>query len=207
MRKFIVIKRYIKDCKSSLKIQFSKSKNSHTSERNVSRYLVIMMSAIYSSWKRKVNIHFWHLVFLHLNYNKVHLLRLCSFLSFFITFPKNKKEAKFIFKEQEKTALKYSWKRCLDIYLKIWVFQWAKAFLKLGTAWKMSVFVFGVFLVRIFPHLEWIRRDIQCKCGKCEPEKLRIRTFFTQWGYSEKFLKSLRNAFGYQKWPAKNLQI
>ena len=110
MQKFIVIKRYIKDCKSSLKIQFSKSKNSHTSERNVSRYLVIMMSAIYSSWKRKVNIHFWNLVFLHLNYNKVHLLRLCSFLSFFITFPKNKKKSKIYFQGTREN--------CTEIFLK-----------------------------------------------------------------------------------------
>ena len=37
------------------------------------------------------------------------------------------------------------------------------------TAWKVSPF--GVFLVRIFPHSDWIRRDtayrrIQFKCGK-----------------------------------------
>ena len=94
MQKFIVIRRYIKDCKISLKFQFSESTISHTFERNVSRYLAIMMSGIYSSWKRKVNLHFWYLVFLDLNYNKVHLLRLCSFLSFFITFPKNKKRSK-----------------------------------------------------------------------------------------------------------------
>ena len=53
------------------------------------------------------------------------------------------------------------------------------------TTWKMSVF--GVFLVRIFPHLDWIRRGtpylsvFSPNTGKYTPDKLRIRTFFTQW--------------------------
>ena len=70
----------------------------------------------------------------------------------------------------------------------------------LVTAWKVSVF--GVFLVRIFPHSDWIRRDtvslrIQSDCGKIrtripysvrmwenmDQKKLRIRTLFTQKGY------------------------
>ena len=36
----------------------------------------------------------------------------------------------------------------------------------LSTAWKLSVF--GVNLIRIFPHSDWIRRDTpyQSKCGK-----------------------------------------
>ena len=41
--------------------------------------------------------------------------------------------------------------------------------------------VFGVFLIRIFLHSDWIRRDnprIQSECRKNGPEKLRI---FTQW--------------------------
>ena len=52
------------------------------------------------------------------------------------------------------------------------------------TAWKMSVF--GVFLVRIFPYLDWIQRDTPYpslfgpNVGKYGPEKLRIRTLFTQ---------------------------
>ena len=47
--------------------------------------------------------------------------------------------------------------------------------------------VFRVFLVRIFPHSGWIRKDTEYlsvfspNSGKCGPEKLRIRTFFTQW--------------------------
>ena len=52
------------------------------------------------------------------------------------------------------------------------------------TVWK--VFVFGVFLVRVFPHSHWIRRDtphlsvFSPNAGKYGSEKLRIRTFFTQ---------------------------
>ena len=45
---------------------------------------------------------------------------------------------------------------------------------------------FGVFLVRIFPHLDWIGRDteylsvVSPNAEKCRSEKLRIRTLFTQ---------------------------
>ena len=52
------------------------------------------------------------------------------------------------------------------------------------TAWKVSVF--GVSLVRIFAYLEWIQRDTEYlsvfsrNAGKYGPEKLQIRTFFTQ---------------------------
>ena len=46
--------------------------------------------------------------------------------------------------------------------------------------------VYGVFLVRIFPHSDWIRRFTEISifspnAGKRGPDKLRIRTFFTQW--------------------------
>ena len=43
------------------------------------------------------------------------------------------------------------------------------------------------FLVRIFPHSDWIQRDTECfsvfssNAGKYEPEKLWIQTLFTQW--------------------------
>ena len=49
------------------------------------------------------------------------------------------------------------------------------------TAWKVSVF--RVFLVRIFSHLDWIRRDTEqeYECGKYGSEKLQIRTLFMQW--------------------------
>ena len=53
-----------------------------------------------------------------------------------------------------------------------------------NTAWKVSVF--GGFLVRIFPHWDWIRRNTEYlpvfrpNAGKHGPEKLRIRTLFTQ---------------------------
>ena len=52
------------------------------------------------------------------------------------------------------------------------------------TAWKGSVC--GVLLVRIFPYVEWIRRDTEYLCvfspnvGKYGLEKFRIRTLFTQ---------------------------
>ena len=45
------------------------------------------------------------------------------------------------------------------------------------TAWKTSEV--GVFLVNVFPHLDWIRRDtefISPSAGKYGPEKLQIQT-------------------------------
>ena len=59
----------------------------------------------------------------------------------------------------------------------------------LNTAWKASTF--GVFLVRIFPHLDWIWRDMEYlswfspKAGKYRPEKVWIQTLFTQWQSSK----------------------
>ena len=53
------------------------------------------------------------------------------------------------------------------------------------TAWKVSLF--GVFLVRTFPHSDCIRRDtpylsiLGPNARIYEPEKLRMRTLFTQW--------------------------
>ena len=55
----------------------------------------------------------------------------------------------------------------------------------LFTSWKVSVL--GVFLVRIFPRSDWIRRDtpylsvLSPNEGKYGPEKLRIWTRFPQW--------------------------
>ena len=52
-------------------------------------------------------------------------------------------------------------------------------------AWKVSVF--GVSLVRIFSHLDWIQRYaaylsvFSPNAGKYGPENLRVRTLFTQW--------------------------
>ena len=60
-----------------------------------------------------------------------------------------------------------------------------------STGWK--VFVFGVFLVRILPGLDWIRRNapylsvFSPNGRKFGPEKLRIRTLFTQWRDSRKY--------------------
>ena len=54
----------------------------------------------------------------------------------------------------------------------------------LYTAWKVPVF--GVILVHIFPHSDWIRGDtpylsvFSSNTEKCGPQYLRIRTLFTQ---------------------------
>ena len=54
------------------------------------------------------------------------------------------------------------------------------------TSVAQKVSVFRVFLVRVFPHSGWIQRDTEYfsifspNTGKHGPEKLRIRTFFTQ---------------------------
>ena len=65
-----------------------------------------------------------------------------------------------------------------------WSLGTIKRFL-IFTAWKVSVF--RVFLVCIFPYLDWIRRDtpylsvFSPDAGKYGPQKLRIQTLFTQW--------------------------
>ena len=60
-------------------------------------------------------------------------------------------------------------------------------------AWKVSIF--GIFLFRNFPHSDWIRRDTKYlsvfspNAGNNKPEKLWIRTLFTQcftsWKHSD----------------------
>ena len=66
------------------------------------------------------------------------------------------------------------------------ILAWIVALLvKVTTTQKVSVF--GVFLVSIFPHWDWIRRNTKYpfvfspKTGKYGPEKLWIRTLFMQW--------------------------
>ena len=55
---------------------------------------------------------------------------------------------------------------------------------KSGTGWKVSVF--GVFLVRIFPHTDWIWREnpylsvFSPNAGQCGKEQLRLQTLFTR---------------------------
>ena len=52
-----------------------------------------------------------------------------------------------------------------------------------GTAWK--VLVFGVFLVPIFPCLDWMipyLSVVSPNAGKYGPKQLQIRTLFTQYG-------------------------
>ena len=77
-------------------------------------------------------------------------------------------------------------------------------FLRNCIAIAKKVSVFWVFLDRIFPHLDWMQNlqiSIQISIfmpnvGKYGPEKLRIRTFFTQWVAWTKFghnLTSRRN--------------
>ena len=66
----------------------------------------------------------------------------------------------------------------------LWEYQTCIRFFRLNTAWEVSVF--GVFLVRLFPHLDWIRRVAEHlsvfspNTGRYGPEKPRIQTFFTQ---------------------------
>ena len=77
---------------------------------------------------------------------------------------------------------------------------------KIFTAWKRSVF--GVVLVCIFLHSNWIRRDTEYlsifspNAGKYGPEKFRIWALFTQWftflyfyknGFSQPITKCLKN--------------
>ena len=45
----------------------------------------------------------------------------------------------------------------LATYFHLWEVKWSVPF-HFATAWKVSVF--GVFLVSIFPHSDWIRRDM-----------------------------------------------
>ena len=60
----------------------------------------------------------------------------------------------------------------------------SNSFAETFTAWKVSVF--GVFLVRIFPHSDWMRRDTEYLsvfipiAGKYGTEKLRKRSHFKQ---------------------------
>ena len=59
------------------------------------------------------------------------------------------------------------------------------------TVWEVSVF--GVILVRVFSHSDWIRRNTQYlsvlspNAGKHGPEKLQIRTLFTQCKLYQRF--------------------
>ena len=45
------------------------------------------------------------------------------------------------------------------------------------------MFVFGDFMVRIFPYSDWIL--VSPNAGKYGPEKPRIKTLFTQWYTNE----------------------
>ena len=78
------------------------------------------------------------------------------------------------------------------IIIKWWLcnVSWLSSY-EANTAWKVSVF--GAFLVRIFPHSDWIRRDTKYisvfrpNAGKYGPEKLQIRTHVTQFEIIENF--------------------
>ena len=74
----------------------------------------------------------------------------------------------------------------------------------MGNVYKM--FVFGVFLVHIFSHLDWIRRDTPYLSvfspitGKCGSEKLRIRTLFREWVLSSFDYYLGQNAVFFNSW-------
>ena len=74
---------------------------------------------------------------------------------------------------------------CPSCYFSNWRFSSINVTIFVNsTAWKVSVF--GIFLARIFSHLDWIRRDIPYlsafspNAAKYGPEKLWMRTLFTQ---------------------------
>ena len=54
--------------------------------------------------------------------------------------------------------------RILTVRILVNMFRWVHSLLVSVTAWKVSVF--GVFLVRIFPHLDWISLRILSECRK-----------------------------------------
>ena len=78
----------------------------------------------------------------------------------------------------------------LQALIESWFHQFTKIYKiyislqKYSTVWKMSVF--GVFLVRVFLHSDWIWRGTESlflfnqNAGKYGPENLQIRTLFTQ---------------------------
>ena len=88
--------------------------------------------------------------------------------------------------------------KCLES-IGMWSFLWSvfssirteHGDLQSDTVSKVSLF--GVFLVCIFPHLNWIRRLAEkisvfsANAGKYGPEKLRIRTLVTPCGYFIQF--------------------
>ena len=82
----------------------------------------------------------------------------------------------------------------LEKYLKLNSFSLQ---FKARTHHCVKVSVFGVFLVRIFPHLDWIRRDtpylsvFSPYAGLYGREKLWIRTLFTQCITEDKFVKKI----------------
>ena len=68
---------------------------------------------------------------------------------------------------------------------------------------REKLFVFGVFLVFISRHLDWIRDTpylsvFSPNTRKCGLEKLRIQTLFTQW--PSNYLPSLKNSFFISLW-------
>ena len=72
-------------------------------------------------------------------------------------------------------------------FLKFFIRRWNWFFYVLKSTPQEKCPYLEFFLVCIFPHLEWIRRFIKWifvfspNAGKCTPEKLRIRTIFTQY--------------------------
>ena len=132
-------------------------------------------------------MHHQKLTFSNKNYSKYCLLR---FKMFHSTFPTVKILLQTTFKRTNVCATSVfptrnayfnfisTWKIVSSPY---WLCQQSPEY----TTWIVSLF--GVFLVRIFPHSDWVRRVTEYlsvfnpNVGKYKPERLLIRTLFTQW--------------------------
>ena len=77
----------------------------------------------------------------------------------------------------------------------------------IAATWKKTVL--EIFLVRILPHSDWIRRDTEYlsvfspDAEKCGPEKLRIWTPFTQWApFTKSNHIANKSVYFYMSWTS-----
>ena len=78
---------------------------------------------------------------------------------YFVWKKKNKKKQTLTHKPSKVACTEKCFFKCVCYWYNTlqWIFFVSYDNGKTITAWKVSVF--GVFLVRVFPHLDWIRRD------------------------------------------------